>query len=291
MTLVVGFSGIAGILWEGDMKTTKGKLEDGRPLGGTWFKLKTTALRETGVVVENKGRPCCIGPTIAEKYKIFTMSPGKSLFSPVPQILSKYHFNKYMNILVFGDSITWGSYDPNRGGWVTRLRNYYEKKDADINVYNLGIPGNTTIDLLKRVEFEASSRNPDIIIFAIGINDAQLIRHTNGLLVSIQEFRQNLSRLFFMARNFTNKVVFVGLTVVDESKTNPDKSDAGITYRNENIRQFDKVIEHFCRENRLKYIKVDGTIGNNDLVDGLHPNPKGHRQMFEKIKTELETIL
>ena len=63
-----------------------------------------------------------------------------------------------MNVLIFGDSITWGAYDPEQGGWATRLRNYFEEKDNDIDVYNLGISGDTTADLLERIEIEAKSR-------------------------------------------------------------------------------------------------------------------------------------
>ena len=46
-----------------------------------------------------------------------------------------------MTICIFGDSITWGAYDPEQGGWATRLRNYFEKQDNDVDVYNLGISG------------------------------------------------------------------------------------------------------------------------------------------------------
>jgi len=49
-----------------------------------------------------------------------------------------------MNILIFGDSITWGAYDPDKGGWVNCLRNYFESKDSppyfreagDVAVFN-----------------------------------------------------------------------------------------------------------------------------------------------------------
>jgi len=33
-----------------------------------------------------------------------------------------------MNILIFGDSITWEAHDPKQGGWATHLRNYLEEK-------------------------------------------------------------------------------------------------------------------------------------------------------------------
>ena len=124
-----------------------------------------------------------------------------------------------MVICIWCDSITWGAYDPEQGGWATRLRNYFEAKGvSDVWVYNLGIVDDTTASLLNRIEVEAKSREPNFIIFAIGINDAQFIHSTNSLRVSLDNFRQNLAKLLALAKKFTNKVVFVGLTKVDESK-------------------------------------------------------------------------
>src|SRR3989344_2914310 len=117
-----------------------------------------------------------------------------------------------MNILIFGYSITWGAYDPEQGGWATRLRNYFEAKDNYTDVYNLGVSGDTTADLLARIEVEAKSREPNLIVFAIVINDAQFIHSTNGLRGSLDEFQQNLIKLLSIAKKFTDKVVFVCLT-------------------------------------------------------------------------------
>jgi len=63
-------------------------------------------------------------------------------------------------ICVFGASIAWGAWDPDGGGWVTRLRRYFEINDYDIEVYNLGVSGNTTKDLLKRFKTNVSQENP-----------------------------------------------------------------------------------------------------------------------------------
>jgi len=74
-----------------------------------------------------------------------------------------------------GDSITFGFYDK-EGGWIQRLRKFLDDKllneleglDKKILrklknpyffVYNLGISGNTTENLLERFEFERISRN------------------------------------------------------------------------------------------------------------------------------------
>ena len=195
-----------------------------------------------------------------------------------------------MNIPIFGDSITWGAYDPEQGGWATRLRNYFEEQDNDVAVYNLGISGDTTADLLARIEVEAKSREPNLIIFAIGINDAQFIHSTNGLRVSPDEFQQNLAKLLALAKKFTNKVVFVGLTKVDESKTAPIPWNTAKSYTNENIERLDNVIKKFCEDTKLKFIPMESIVGNDDLIDGLHPNTKGHIKIFNQMKSEIESM-
>lgn len=196
-----------------------------------------------------------------------------------------------MNILIFGDSITWGAYDPEQGGWAARLRNHFEGQNKDIDVYNLGVSSDTTADLLARIEAEARSREPHFIIFAIGINDAQFIHSTNGSRVSLEEFRQNLAKLLSIAKKFTDKVIFVGLTKVDESKTTPCPWKPDKSYYNENIRRLDNAIKKFCEDNKLKFIQVDSVVENDDLVDGLHPNTKGHIKIFNRMKPEVESIM
>jgi len=193
-----------------------------------------------------------------------------------------------MTICIFGDSITWGAYDPEQGGWATRLRNHFEAQDKDIDVYNLGISGDNTADLLERIEIEAKAREPETIIFAIGINDAQFIHSTNSSRVSLDEFQQNIAKLFSIAKKFTSKVIFVGLTRVDESKTTPIPWNTDKSYTNENVERLDNVIEKFCEENKLKFIPMKDVVGNDDLIDGLHPNTAGHAKMFERMKSEIE---
>ena len=61
-------------------------------------------------------------------------------------------------ILVFGDSIAYGKWD-NHGGWVARLREYVDKKfnigkGGNVQVYNLGIPGEVAVRMVDRVKQE-----------------------------------------------------------------------------------------------------------------------------------------
>ena len=93
-------------------------------------------------------------------------------------------------ILVFGDSIARGAVDLEKGGWVERLRIYFVNNSKDKSVYNLGISGDTTENLLKRFMNECKVREPEIIIFAIGVNDSAIIQNKNNW-VSEKDFQKN----------------------------------------------------------------------------------------------------
>ena len=193
-----------------------------------------------------------------------------------------------MTICIFGDSITWGASDCEKGGWADQLKNCLMAEDID--VYNLGISGDTTEELLKRFSIEAEARNPDIIIFAIGINDSLNIDANKP--ISLDKFRDNISLLNDKARNFTDKIIFIGLTTVDETKTNPyPLSESGKSYNNQDIGEYDDIIRSFCEDNDLIFVDMIGLLINDeDLCDGLHPSSVGHQKMFEIIKNAIEPL-
>ncbi|MBI2515155.1 hypothetical protein HYV91_03185 [Candidatus Wolfebacteria bacterium] len=195
-----------------------------------------------------------------------------------------------MNICIFGDSITWGASDSDKGGWVERLRVYFGEK-YDANVYNLGVCGDTTDDLLKRVEVECKAREPSIIVFAIGINDSQFVHSKSDRRTSIENFKENLSKLHSAARQFTEKIAFVGWTDIYESKTKPVPWNTDRSYDNRSIQKYDEAIKRFCSEKKLKFITMNGVLTLGDLTDGVHPNSQGHEKMADIIKPVLEDFL
>ncbi|HDQ16778.1 MAG TPA: hypothetical protein ENN31_01490 [Candidatus Vogelbacteria bacterium] len=196
-----------------------------------------------------------------------------------------------MNICILGDSITWGANDYERGGWVERLKVHCMERYDDIDIYNLGISGNNTDDLLERFEVEATRRDPNLIIFAIGINDSQYIEEKNNVRVKISRFSANLSNLFNTAKKMTNNIIFVGLIEVDESKTMPTLWNIKKYYDNDNVKKYNKVIGDFCEEREVQYINIEKVINKDDLEDGLHPNSQGHEKIFQKILMEIKQFL
>ena len=189
-------------------------------------------------------------------------------------------------ICIFGDSITWGAVDPENGGWVAQLRRYFEtNNDYDIAVYNQGISGDNTDDLLARFKVECAAREPQIIIFAIGINDSQYIKTKDNPRVSLGKFQDNLVELINQAKKFSEKIVFVGLTKVEESKLMPIPWSAEEKfYDNDNIVKYNSVIEKVSAEHDLPFVNLLDLLEVDNLDDGLHPNSEGHKKMFLRIK-------
>jgi|SRR3989344_76028 len=197
-------------------------------------------------------------------------------------------------ILIFGDSITWGAVDSENMGWGNLLQRYlYSSSEGDISVYNLGISGDTTDDLLKRFRAECEARKTDEglrIIFAIGTNDSRYINTKDNPEVAEEKFVKNLEYLIRSAREFTDEIVFIGLTDVDESKTIPIPWSPTKNYTSENIRKYSSVIKSTCERQRIPFIDMSGVVSREEMPDGLHPNTEGHKKIFEKVKAELETL-
>lgn len=198
-----------------------------------------------------------------------------------------------MYICIFGDSIVWGAAAINGQGWVDLLKYFYIPKYETLEVYNVGVTGDTTSSLLKRFKVEADAREPNVIIFAIGINDTTYIKdEIDTATASLKEFEENLNTLIYEASKFTEKIIFIGLTRVNEALVQPyPYSTTGKFYSNAVITQFDGILQKVAREKSLVYVNMSTVLSHSDLEDGLHPNAEGHKKMFEVIRGIIEPLV
>jgi lysophospholipase L1-like esterase len=192
-----------------------------------------------------------------------------------------------MIICIFGDSITEGYYDNEHSGWVNRLKTIL----ANDKIYNLGISGDSTEDLLKRFDADIKGKNPEMIFFGIGTNDSIYLPAEKRNYVGFEKFKANLRSLVEKSRPFTNEIVFVGLTPVDESLTKPIPWQTEMCYTNEEIIKYNSAIRQICESEKLKFIDIFNEFEMNNykemLSDGLHPNESGHKWMADKISQEI----
>lgn len=198
---------------------------------------------------------------------------------------------KDINILVFGDSITYGAWDKEKSGWVNRLRLALENDNSNnyYTIFNLGISGDVTEGIKNRFDNECKIRfnknDNTIIIFSIGINDSQNIKDEDRVLLGT--FRNNVISLINSAKKYTDNILFIGLTKVDESKVTPLTWDKEKSYLNTKIINFDKELKNICLENNVDYLYIYDLLELEELFDGLHPNNVGHQKICDKVKTKI----
>ena len=200
---------------------------------------------------------------------------------------------RMIGILCFGDSITFGRGEQPCLSWVGRLKDYFEPQDFWNCVYNLGIPGDTSADLLKRFDAEAKPRTKSlrqdkyVMIVAIGINDSRWdgMPEDNKPRITKGEFDKNVKELIKKAKSYKTDLIFIGLTPIDESKTLPFEETS---FKNEKIKSFNEIIKKDCEDNNVLFLDLFEKLNNEDwpsmLADGVHPNAKGYDRIYELVK-------
>ncbi len=199
------------------------------------------------------------------------------------------------HVVVFGDSLIYGAWDK-EGGWVQRLRRYLDKRvvgsdfKLDFMVYNLGLSGETTETLLARFNQEVKPRlseeEENLIIFAVGINDSEFFHKNNCFMISEDRFKANLRELIAQAKKYTDKIVFVGFTPVDEAKVDPIPWLPDYSYRNKDVERYNELLKAVCQKQGILLIDLLPDLGKDFkryLVDGVHLNNEGHKILFKKI--------
>lgn len=148
--------------------------------------------------------------------------------------------------------------------------------------------------MLERVEFETQQRlkekDETIMIFEIGANDS-IHNSKNVAWTTPEKFKENLEKLIIIARKYSSKIIFIGLTPVDESKASPVFWDTEVFYSNARLEKYNGIIKSSCTKNNVHFIDIFGKWIKGDykkfLEDGLHLNSKGHKLIFEEVKTFL----
>ncbi len=192
--------------------------------------------------------------------------------------------------LFFGDSITYGEYDGVFGGWVDILKRYALQKYSDENkneviLFNLGIGGETTEGLVKRIPHEIKARNSsdgNIVFIAYGAND--LAVKDGQQMVSSNQFRANIETAVQDAKIYSKDIYLISILPI--SKNIDSKISAtGKIRTNEDVLLYNEILKDIAAENSLNYVDFHSAFRDQKEVllskDGVHPNENGYKMMAE----------
>ncbi|MEO0840302.1 MAG: GDSL-type esterase/lipase family protein [Cyanobacteria bacterium J06643_5] len=200
-----------------------------------------------------------------------------------------------LKIVALGDSLVYGFGDPEGGGWVERLRRTWMLPESAGHVlYNLGVRGDRTVQVSKRLEAEFRHRGelrnrfPDIIILSVGVNDSARVGRPNGKnYTNFINFEEQLTSLLQQAQKLC-PVLFVGMVPVNEAKM--PFLDC-LYYNHNDQHRYKEATRLACRKQGIPYLDIfDKWMQQPEIWrakrlshDGLHPNTLGYQTLLEDV--------
>ncbi|MBL8026749.1 MAG: SGNH/GDSL hydrolase family protein [Fibrobacteres bacterium] len=182
----------------------------------------------------------------------------------------------------FGASTLQGFCDYSHGGFMTRLQLWYCNEKNKRRVFNLGIGGDTTVDMVRRIKGEIEEREPELVILLLGGNDFPRANDSKpGMRSTLAQYKKNLETMF---KTLTGKkILFLTSYAVDTVKT-------GISY--ETCCKYMDCAKKVAAKYKADIIDVHALLKYKMkpsfmAPDGVHFNSKGHAWLFGLIKHHL----
>jgi acyl-CoA thioesterase-1 len=175
-------------------------------------------------------------------------------------------------ILVLGDSISAAYGMSLEQGWVAELAEYLKERDAEIQVVNASISGETTAGGLRRLPLLLQKNQPSIVLIELGANDG-----LRGYPLST--LYDHLKGLVEMAQQADAKVILLPMEIPPNYGT---RYTSGFR---ESFRQV--ALETNCI---LAPFILDGVATNPTLMqdDGIHPTVEAQPLLLDNV---LSTVI
>lgn len=164
---------------------------------------------------------------------------------------------KPTRIVFFGDSITQAAVKPN--GYITKLDSLTRNSTDSLQLMGAGISGNKITDLFLRLDADVLSKNPDIVVIYIGINDIWH-KKTFGTGTDLGLFEKYYTAIVDRLRQQKIKVIICTPTVIGERYNNTNEQDGDLNLYSESIRNLASRLDlQVCdlRSAFMKYLSVN----------------------------------
>jgi lysophospholipase L1-like esterase len=141
-------------------------------------------------------------------------------------------------------------------------------------VYNMGIPGNTSADLVRRLN-KVIDKDPGLVIIMVGTNDAA---KTDDISV----YRNNLANIIGQLHNNGSAILLL----------TPPPILAGINAleKNTKLQLINKQIDSLGKATNCYVLNINGIFKDSvsagvsiTIDDGLHPNMRGYKIIAKSV--------
>lgn len=196
-------------------------------------------------------------------------------------------------VIFFGDSITEAGVKP--GGYVLKVADLAakENKSAQYDFIGSGIGGNKVYDLYLRLEDDVLSKNPDVVVIYIGVNDVWH-KQSHGTGTDYDKFEKFYSALIKKIQAKGAKIILATPAVVGERTDFSNELDG-------DLNRYSSLIRSIAEKNKLPLVDLRKAFleyneANNPenkesgilTTDRVHLNDKGNElvatEMWKAIK-------
>lgn len=192
-----------------------------------------------------------------------------------------------------GDSIANGYRDVN-GGYFNHLQKKLNEAYPLMFGFNsMAQDGDRVCDVYHRLGFEILSHNIDILLIAVGVNDIIRPYQPDAAFDMSEHLRcEYWTKLLSLAKTNIKKVMVIGmLPVREDCYPDQDWADLPIYTFNQDIEDYNRLIEQKCRELGVVFYNPYPQFRNINLgelyQDACHPNREGHQLLAEMIEVFL----
>lgn len=190
------------------------------------------------------------------------------------------------NIGMIGSSTTHGYYDEQDLGWFARLaKKMLTTNEGQYVFNNLSQSGDNIADATNRAYHEVLSRQFDLIIVNIGLNDIRR-RKDSDLQLDLSEGVRIMywNKLLDILSKTKAKIVVTDLTPVIEKRYT---EKATLIRYNSDVERYNEIIAKICQQRNILFFERYGRWSGRNLEnlynDANHPNAKGHQIMAEEM--------
>lgn len=161
-----------------------------------------------------------------------------------------------------------------------------KKHFPSFNIINEGISGNTTIDILNRLNEILSNHQPEIVFLLIGTNDLQLTNLTKEeVILNIKLIVKKIKTQFKNVKIYLQSIypVFYEIKPFSVGK----RKNEDIIYINNKLKEI-KGINYIDMHKVLK--DENGKLNKNYTYDGIHINDLGYKVIKQKLEKYLKEL-
>ncbi|MEJ7766622.1 MAG: SGNH/GDSL hydrolase family protein [Chitinophagaceae bacterium] len=193
---------------------------------------------------------------------------------------------KAKRVIFFGDSITQAGVRP--GGYITMMNELLEKKGSksQYELIGAGIGGNKVYDLFLRMEDDVLSKNPDVVVIYVGVNDVWH-KSSYGTGTDADKFQKFYEAIIKKLKEKNCKVVLCTPAVIGERTDFSNQQDGDLNKYAQIIRSIAQSSNAPLCDLRKAFLEY-GLKNNPEnkesgilTTDRVHLNEKGNQMVAD----------